>query len=77
MITKVYSHILDEDRKLNAKTFEESFYRKVDPDLRGVGVPKTDSSPDISISDLIEKLQSSPELLRQLASLITSSQQVC
>lgn len=74
MITKVYSHILDEDRKLNAKSFEESFYQKANPDLRKVEVPKTDAPPDISIADLIGQLQSNPELLRQLASLLSSSQ---
>ena len=32
MITKVYAHILDEDRKINAQKFESAFYAK--PDLR-------------------------------------------
>ena len=34
MITKVYAHILDEDRKLNAQKFEAAFY--ANPDLRNV-----------------------------------------
>lgn len=34
MITKVYAHILDEDRKLNAQKFEAAFY--ANPDLRDV-----------------------------------------
>jgi site-specific recombinase XerC len=28
MVTKVYSHILDEDRKINAQKFDEAFYRQ-------------------------------------------------
>ncbi len=34
MITSVYAHILDEDRKINAQKFESAFYAK--PDLRAV-----------------------------------------
>ena len=35
MITKVYAHILDEDRKINAQKFESAFYSN--PDLRQSG----------------------------------------
>ena len=34
MITEVYAHILDEDRKVNAQRFEAGFY--VRTDLRGM-----------------------------------------
>ncbi len=34
MVTKVYAHILDEDRKINPQKFESAFY--ANPDLRGV-----------------------------------------
>ena len=34
MVTQVYAHILDEDRKVNAQRFEAGFYAK--PNLRGV-----------------------------------------
>ena len=34
MVTEVYSHILDEDRKINAQRFEAGFY--ANPDMRGV-----------------------------------------
>ena len=33
MVTEVYFHILDEDRKVNAQRFETGFYSR--PDLRG------------------------------------------
>ena len=32
MVTEVYSHILDEDRKINAQRFEAGFY--ANPDMR-------------------------------------------
>ena len=34
MITSVYAHILDEDRKINAQKFESAFY--ANPNLRAV-----------------------------------------
>lgn len=39
MITSVYAHILDEDRKINAQKFESAFY--ANPDLRSVRPPGT------------------------------------
>ena len=36
MITQVYAHILDEDRKVNAQKFEDAFYASANPDLRTV-----------------------------------------
>lgn len=38
MITKVYAHILNEDREINAQKFENAFYAK--PDLRNVAPPQ-------------------------------------
>ena len=29
MVTDVYSHIIDEDRKKNAELFEDAFYKKI------------------------------------------------
>ncbi len=34
MVTKVYAHILDEDRKINAQKFEAAFYSN--PDMRQI-----------------------------------------
>ena len=67
MITKIYAHILDEDRKVNAQRFETSFYSN--PDLRQVKAPQEQES-GIDIGQLIEQLQKSPELANQLAALI-------
>ena len=75
MITKVYAHILDEDRKINAQKFESAFYSN--PDLRKVAPPPEESQPQtIDIAALIEQLQKSPELANTLASII-AGQKAC
>ena len=67
MITKVYAHILDEDRKINAQKFESAFYSN--PDLRSVQAPAP-QQPVIDIEALIRQIKESPELATTLASLI-------
>lgn len=69
MITKVYAHILDEDRKINAQKFESAFYSN--PDLRSVKPPQETPQPaQIDLTALIEQLQQSPEFANTLASII-------
>ena len=71
MITKVYAHILDEDRKINAQKFESAFY--ANPDLRSVKPPQEEPQPaQIDLNALIEQLQKSPELANTLAALISA-----
>ena len=67
MITKVYAHVLDEDRKINAQKFEASFYSN--PDLRTVKPPQ-EPQPVTELAALIEKIQRSPELVSALAALL-------
>lgn len=67
MITKVYAHILDEDRKLNAQKFEAAFY--ANPDLREIKPPK-DTDKELDIMTIIEQLRKSPELVEALAQII-------
>ena len=69
MITKVYAHILDEDRKINAQKFETAFYSN--PDLRQSGSPQEPApAPTLDLNALIEQLKQSPELANTLAALI-------
>ena len=68
MITKVYAHILDEDRKLNAQKFDSQFY--TNPDLRKVSVP---SAQPVSAEQLLTQLKESPELLNTLAKLLAGN----
>ena len=65
MITKVYAHILDEDRRVNAQKFETAFY---DTDLRDVH--PTQTNENMNINTLIEQLKESPELVETLAKLL-------
>ena len=75
MITKVYAHILDEDRKINAQKFESAFY--ANPDLRKAAPPQEQpSAQTIDLAALIEQLQKSPELANTLAALIAGQKAV-
>lgn len=78
MITSVYAHILDEDRKVNAQKFESAFYSN--PDLRGVRPPEEPKAePEtatIDLAGLVEQLQRSPELAATLAALIAAQPSV-
>lgn len=69
MVTKVYAHILDEDRKVNAQKFESAFY--ANPDLRSVKAPD-EPQPALDVQSIIVQLQQSPELLSALTSLISN-----
>ena len=76
MITKVYAHILDEDRKINAQKFESAFY--ANPDLRNVKPPQESEQPQaqtLDLAALVEQLQKSPELASTLAALLTLKRQ--
>lgn len=68
MITKIYAHILDEDRKVNAQKFESAFYSVTD--LRTVTPPPEKGSPGIDIAQLIDGLQKSPELANTLLTVL-------
>ena len=68
MITKVYAHILDEDRKVNAQKFQAAFYAS--NDLRNVKAPEQTNTLDIN--SLIEHLKDSPELISSLAAHINA-----
>lgn len=68
MITKIYAHILDEDRKVNAQRFEAAFYSN--PDLRSVHAPAEQQTVAVDAQGLQEQLQKSPELLAALSALL-------
>ena len=62
MVTRVYAHILDEDRKINAMKMEQSFYAaRINPDLRGVRPPNAPSDTgNLDLEAFIERLRSAP-----------------
>lgn len=71
MITSVYAHILDEDRKINAQKFESAFY--TNPDLRSVRPPEEPEPATLDLEALVEQLHKSPELANTLAALLASA----
>ena len=74
MITSVYAHILDEDRKINAQKFESAFY--ANPDLRSVRPPEEEKElapAALDLEVLVEQLRKSPELANTLAALLASA----
>lgn len=71
MITKVYAHILDEDRKINAQKFETAFYSN--PDLRAVKPPESPESV-LELDHLIEQLRRSPGLKKTVSQLVAASE---
>ncbi len=83
MITSVYAHILDEDRKVNAQKFEDAFYACANPDLRSVRPPEQPKEPEklreperpasasLDLLGLLEQLQKSPELVNTLTALLS------
>lgn len=86
MVSDVYSHILDEDRKNNAAKFEEAFYHRDDaPDApehdpaNAAVVPfetpkkKTETIPSDDATKLIELLNNSPELAAELLRMVSQS----
>ena len=81
MITQVYAHILDEDRKVNAQKFEDAFYANAQPDLRTVRPPEPPkpkepeqpaAAPSLGLAGLVGQLQKSPELASTLAALLSA-----
>ena len=74
LITSVYAHILDEDRKINAQKFESAFY--ANPNLREVHPPeepKEQAPTTLDLEALVEQLRQSPELANTLAALLSAA----
>ena len=76
MVTDVYSHILDEDRKRNAELFEEAFYGKknLNPQMIDAGSEKMISVPDGVDVETLMKVLGNPEMVALLSSLAKTIQ---
>ena len=74
MITDVYSHIIDEDRRKNAERFEQAFYNKknLDPDIKVGAEAKKNfvALPEGVDPEVLAKVLANPEMVQLLASLI-------
>lgn len=74
MITNVYAHILDEDRKINAQKFETAFYGTRDlRDVRPPQEPAKEPQQNVDLASLIDQLQKNPELVNTLANLLSNN----
>ena len=74
MVTEVYAHILDEDRKVNAQRFEAGFYSRAD--LRGLEQSfRLENAPQqgLEVAQLLIQLQQNPALLNLLNSLLNTN----
>ena len=71
MVTDVYSHIIDEDRRRNAELFEEAFYEKknLDPKMRDETATQTVDVPNDVDAELLAKVLVNPEMKALVASL--------
>ena len=72
MVTEVYGHIIDEDRRKNAELMENAFYNKenLNPEMRD----QTESSSAVEFpegvdADLLMKVLTNPEMAALLTSL--------
>ena len=76
MVTDVYSHILDKDRKRNAELFEEAFYGKknLNPQMIDAGSEKMITVPDGVDAETLMKVLGNPEMVALLSSLANTIQ---
>ena len=74
MVTDVYSHIIDEDRRKNAELFEDAFYGKknLNPQIDGGTNTKTVSVPEGIDAEVLAKVLGNPEMVALLSSLAKS-----
>lgn len=67
MVMDLYSHILDEDRKVNAQKFEDGFYRQ---HMENYEEPKL-TRKKLDVDAVLEKIKQDPELLSQLIDILS------
>lgn len=77
MVTDVYSHILDEDRRLNAQRFEEAFYQRKTPseDCADAAEQARKPQPDaarqnINDETMLNYMLEHPEFIKKFKALL-------
>ena len=80
MVTDVYSHIIDEDRRKNAELFEEAFYGKKNlkpqmGDTAGHPPANTIALPEGVDAEALSRVLGNPEMIALLNSLAKTMQQ--
>ena len=76
MVTEVYSHIIDEDRRRNATLLEDSFYNRknLNPQIHDTEKRTIMEVPEGVDAELLAKVLSNPEMAVLLTSLAKSMQ---
>lgn len=76
MVTDVYSHIIDDDRKHNAELFEQAFYNKgnLDPSMKATAKGNVVELPTNVDAELLASVLSNPEMAALLTTLAKSMQ---
>ena len=76
MVTEVYSHILDEDRRKNAQLIEDAFYNKknINPDMKEQRREIKENENKVTIpegvdANLLMKVLGNPEMTALITSL--------
>lgn len=72
MVTEIYGHINDEDRRKNAELMENAFYNKenLKPEMRGLGENNMQREVPKGVDEeLLRKVLSNPEMAAILTSL--------
>lgn len=71
MVTDVYSHILDDDRRLNAQRFEETFYQKKNPSEVNVATAEPTKAPQgITEEAMLNYMVQNPDFLQKFKVLL-------
>ena len=69
IVADVYSHIIDDDRRLNAQRFEEQFYQTKETPQAEEVQQKTEPSVSPTDQEMLLKLLANPEMATLLKSL--------
>ena len=74
MVTEVYGHIIDEDRRKNAERMENAFYNRenLNPQMKGADAGQTANTvavPEGVDADLLMNVLGNPEMAALLTSL--------
>ena len=77
MVTEVYCHIIDEDRRKNAQRMEDAFYNRenLNPQMKGADAGQTANTvavPEGVDADLLMKVLGNPAMAALLTSLAKS-----
>ena len=72
MVTEVYSHILDDDRRKNAALFEKAFYSGKGPEAAGgsLGEDAGSQAKPAGDADTLIRLLGNPETAKLLKALV-------